>query len=161
MKQSSKHDDSIWIADFGSEDMEQEIKELVRKLAPKKPLKIHWLFLALFVFLIVLAIELLLRSLGGLIFWPEITIFWLVWIFRVALLMLWLYLARQKMRLHRDKILAVAIFAFAAEVLIADIIKIAVIKSVWTWINILVEPIWMILLVGFLFNINKLKKIKK
>lgn len=156
-KKEQKHDTSIWIADFGSEEIEKEIRDLVKKIAPKKPLKMHWLFLALVAFCLVLIIELLVRQMGTLFFWSEGSIFWVVWLIRLVLLGLWFYLAQKNMRLHPDKILAVAVFAFAAEVLVSGIIKIMVIGAAWTWINLLVEPIWMILLVGLLFNLNKLK----
>ncbi|PWB38906.1 MAG: hypothetical protein C3F02_01425 [Parcubacteria group bacterium] len=140
----------IWVADFGSHDIEESLREEVAKLKPKTPLYVSWILTALLIFIVVMSGEWLVRVWTERLYWSEITIFWSVWLWRLAALLAWIYVARFRWAIDWRKFFIISLIAFILAVFVADIFKIVAIGSAWTWLNLLVDPIWMAILVAAL-----------
>ena len=54
------------------------------------------------------------------------------------------------MRYNKEKVVVATLVSFTLAVIALALFKIIFISSAWTWLNLLVEPIWMIILVAFL-----------
>ena len=52
------------------------------------------------------------------------------------------------MNLTYENIFVIAVTSFSLGVVISSILKIVYIGSIWTWLNLLIEPIWMILIIA-------------
>lgn len=144
----------IWVADFGSHELETELRQEVAKLKPKEEPVFSWAILSVILFIFVLITELLLRQIGLNMYWSEKVIYWATWIWRLVLITVWLALARFKWLLSAEKMFVSSILAFLAAVLVSGIIKIIHVKSAWAWLNLLVEPFWTIIIIfvlGMLF----------
>ena len=144
----------VWVADFGSHDLEHELRQQVVKLKPKQEKSISWMLTSIILLIFIVATEFSLRQFAVGLYWSEFTIFWASWIWRLILIVIWLYLARFVWNIRTDKIFAVAFISFTLAVIVLAILKILYVQAAWTWLNLLVEPIWMILivaLVGTLF----------
>ncbi|MBT6691588.1 hypothetical protein HOB10_04620 [Candidatus Parcubacteria bacterium] len=151
----------VWVADFGSHNVETEIREQVLKLKPKKEKGISWILTSIILLLFIVATEFSLRQFAISLYWSEFTIFWVTWLWRLLLIVVWMYLSRFVWYVKIDKMFAVAIVSFTLAVIILAILKIFYVQAAWTWLNLLVEPIWMVLIVtllGVLFlKFNKYK----
>ncbi len=149
----------IWVADFGSHDIESSLREEVAKLKPKTPRYVSWIVTTLAVFLVVSWGEWLVRYGSRPWYWSELSLFWLSWLWRLAALLAWIYLGRFRWSLDWRKFFIITFIAFTAAVIVADIFKIVAIRSAWTWLNLLVDPIWMVILValvgGLFYKFNR------
>jgi hypothetical protein len=140
----------IWVADFGSHELEQELRQEVIKLKPQAAKGFSWIFAAVILFSIIIIVELLFRQYAQSNFWSEMTILWTTWIWRFVLLIIWFTLVFKKMRYNKEKVVVATLVSFTLAVIALALFKIIFISSAWTWLNLLVEPIWMIILVAFL-----------
>lgn len=140
----------IWVADFGSHELESELRQEVAKLKPKEDNAFSWALVAVILFIFVIITELLLRQIGLNMYWSERLIFWVTWIWRLILIVTWLSLARFRWLLSADKMFISTIISFLSAVLVLGVIKIIYIKSAWAWLNFLVEPFWLVLLISVL-----------
>ena len=64
----------IWVADFGSHELEHELRQEVIKLKPRAAKGFSWIFAALILFFLIIIVELLFRQYAQVNFWPEMTI---------------------------------------------------------------------------------------
>jgi hypothetical protein len=140
----------VWVADFGSHNIETELKEQVIKLKPKTEKGISWVLTSIILLLFVVATEFSLRQFAVGLYWSEFTIFWVSWIWRLILIIIWLYLARFIWHIRIDKMFAVAFISFTLAVVVLAILKIFYVQAAWTWLNLLVEPVWMVLIIALL-----------
>ena len=151
----------VWVADFGSPDVEEMLRQEVLKLKPKEASKASWIFSALLLLLILVGLEYLLMLWASRDFWSASTIILVSWLWRLLALVFWLYIASRVWRFSQEKVLAVAFSAFILATIILDIIKIISSKSLWAWLNLLIEPVWTILLVAIIsilyFKIHPVK----
>jgi len=149
----------VWVADFGSHELENELKDQVSKLKPLAPKNFSWILTAFILLILFVASELAIRYIATTSFWTEGTISIVTWTWRIVLAGVWLVLANLKWRLPKEKMFASTFSAFVLGVLLMAILKIVYIKSAWTWLNLFVEPIWMILIVVLLGSLFvKLRK---
>ncbi|PIR06163.1 MAG: hypothetical protein COV55_04780 [Candidatus Komeilibacteria bacterium CG11_big_fil_rev_8_21_14_0_20_36_20] len=148
-------DTEVWVADFGSPEMEEEIRRELKKIKPKSSKgNISWIFCALILLLVIISTELIMRQYTLQMFWSEMSITLVIWIWRLVLLALWIFIGHFKLHLTFEKVFIVAVTSFIIAVVFLALVKIVYITSAWTWLNFLVEPIWMLLiiaLVGSLF----------
>lgn len=105
-----------------------------------------WLFFGLLLLAILFGGEIVLLALKNSFYWTDKVLFLLVWLWRFVLLISWLFFSLVKKSFFKEKIVAATLSAFTLGVFFSAIWKIVVIKSVWTWLNLLIEPIWMFLL---------------
>lgn len=140
----------VWVADFGSHESEEELRKEVAKLKPKARANFSWTIVSIVLLIFVVVTELFLRQLGLKMYWSERLIFWVTWAWRLILIIVWLMLARLKWLLTTDRMFITTILSFVAAVIILGVIKIIYVKSAWAWLNFLVEPIWVALLIAFL-----------
>lgn len=112
-----------------------------------------WLFASIILLLVLFGGEVVLYFLKSHFFWNEKNILFAIWIWRLALLFTWLFFALAKKHLLREKIVATTLSAFLVGVFLSAIWKIVVIKSVWTWLNLLIEPIWMLLILALVLSL--------
>jgi len=140
----------LWVADFGSHEIEQELRREVAKLKPKAQASFSWTIVSVILLMFVVITELLLRQIGLKMYWSEHFIFWATWIWRLVLIVVWLILARLRWLLTTDKMFITTIISFVSAVMIMGVIKIIYVRSAWAWLNFLVEPIWVVLLISFL-----------
>ena len=139
------------------EAVEQTIMEfdIITSTAPLTMPKrnFSWLLASIILLFVVVAGEVLLLDFGGRFYWTAQEVFCVIWLWRLVLLVGWLWLGLLKWRLDKEQVFATAITSFVLGVIAAAIWKIAMIDAVWTWLNLLVEPIWMILLVSLVGTI--------
>lgn len=142
----------IWVADFGhhSLSVEEELRQEVARLKPKIKANFSWTIASIVLVVFIVITELLLRQGALKVYWSEQDIFWLTWIWRLILIMTWLLIARLKYFLAKDRMFITAIVSFVSAVMILGVIKIIYVQSTWVWLNLLVEPIWVILMIAFL-----------
>lgn len=140
----------VWLADFGSDELEAELRQEVLKLKPRSEAAISWMLISVVLLVFFVVTELLLRQWGLKIYWSESNIFWASWLWRLILVIVWLSLARLRWLLSTDKMFITTLISFVSGVIILGVIKIIYIQSAWAWLNLLVEPIWMVLLIAFL-----------
>lgn len=156
--------EEVWVADFGLPEIEHELKEEVIKLRPKNVKNFSWVFSSLLVVLLMVLGEYLLWSLGLKNFWPILTITIVTWIYRLLVLLLWLYLGYYQWGLNREKIVAVAFSSVIVASILVAIMKVMMMPEAWAWLNILVEPIWALIMVAIIniifFKFTPLNKIK-
>ncbi len=143
-------DTEIWVADFGSHELEEELRKEVLKLKPKSEIGFSWILISLVLLVFIVVTELALREIGLKMFWSEQTIFWATWLWRFILIVVWLSLARLKWLLPADKMFITTVASFVSAVIILGVIKIIYVHSAWAWINLLVEPLWTIVLIALL-----------
>lgn len=144
----------VWVADFGSHDIEATLKEEVAKIKPRGPKAISWIITTILLALLITFVEQMFQSLARQMFWSEFSIFWLTWILRAALLTLWLIIARGRWLVEWRKLMVISYLSFLIAVIISDIEKIVTIGTAWVWLNILVDPIWtlaMVSLISFIY----------
>lgn len=153
--------EEVWVADFGSPDLEHELKSEVLKLRPKNFKNFSWVFSTLLLLLIIVAGEYGLWLWGAQNFWPVLTTTIVTWIFRLFVLLVWLHLSYYRWYLNRDKILATAFAGVVLASILVAVLKIGLVKEAWAWLNILVEPIWALILVSIVcvlfFKFNQIK----
>jgi hypothetical protein len=140
--------EELWVADFGSPEIEHELKKEIVKLKPKSFKNFSWVFTSLLLIIIMVLGEYILWSAGLKNFWPILTITLVTWIYRLFVLLLWLYLAYYRWYLHKEKIVAVAFSSVILASIMIAIIKIILMPEAWAWLNILVEPIWALIMVS-------------
>lgn len=140
----------VWVADFGSHELEHELRQEVLKLKPKTETAISWMLISIVLLVFFVVTELALRQLGLKMYWSESNIFWASWLWRLILVLVWLSLARLRWLLSAEKMFITTLISFVSGIIILGVIKIIYIQSAWAWLNLLVEPIWMVLLVVFL-----------
>lgn len=145
----------VWVADFGSDELEQELRQEIVKLKPRAAKGFSWIFATIILFFIIVIVELLFRQYAVNNFWSEQTILWVTWLWRFVLLIIWFSLAFKKMRYNKEKVVVATLVSFTLAVVALALFKIIFISSAWTWLNLLVEPIWIIIfvaLLGFIFT---------
>lgn len=156
--------EEIWVADFGNHELEEELRQEVLKLKPKSEAGISWILVSMVLLIFIVVTEMALRELGLKMYWSEQFIFWMTWAWRLVILLVWLSVARLKWLLSTDKMFITTIFSFVAAIIILGVIKIVYVKSAWAWINLLVEPLWMMILIALLgalfIKVTKNKSIK-
>ncbi|MBT4209476.1 MAG: hypothetical protein HOE19_00980 [Candidatus Komeilibacteria bacterium] len=142
----------IWVADFGhhSVGVEEELRRQVAKLKPKVQASFSWTIVSIVLLVFIVITELFLREIGLKMYWSEQVIFWATWAWRLILMIVWLLLARLKWLLATDRMFITTITSFVSAVIILGVIKIIYVKSAWAWLNFLVEPIWVVLMISFL-----------
>lgn len=143
----------VWLSDFGSHELEQELRDSVQQLRPGIDKNPSWIFTSILIVIFILAIEIFIRQVGVQNYWSELTIFWVVWLFRLLALVLWVHLAGNTWGIRRDKLLVITLIGFTIGVIGSALIKIWTLPSTWTFLNLLVEPIWMLLLSGLSVSI--------
>jgi len=152
--------EEVWVADFGTPDIEHELKNEILKLKPKMAKNFSWVFTSFLVIVFIVLGEYALWSIGLNNYWPVLTISIVTWVYRLLVLLLWLYLSYYRWYLHKEKVVAVAFASVLAASVVVAIMKVVMVPEAWAWLNILVEPIWaliMVSIVNMLFF--KLKKI--
>ncbi len=132
---------------------EEDTQELETALSKLEQNDFSWLFMSLALLLILAGGEWLLYFLKNHFFWSDQNILLFVWLWRLVLLLVWFYFAMVKKNYLREKVIASAIVAFVFGVFILGIWKIWAIKSIWTWLNVFIEPIWVLLLVAVVASI--------
>lgn len=152
--------EEVWVADFGLPEVEQELKKEILKLKPRSAKNFSWVFTSLLLIAFVVLGEYTLWSLGLNNYWPILTISIVTWVYRLLVLLLWLYLSYYRWYLHKEKVLAVAFFGVIASSILVAIMKVFMMPEAWAWLNILVEPIWALMMVS-LVNIIFFKFSKK
>ena len=142
----------IWVADFGhhSVSVEEELRQEVAKLKPREQASFSWTIISIVLLVFIVVTELFLREIGLKMYWSEQVIFWATWAWRLLLMLVWLSLARLKWLLATDRMFITTITSFVSAVIILGVIKIIYIRSAWAWLNFLVEPIWVVLMITFL-----------
>lgn len=149
----------VWVADFGSHGVAEDIDNEVTKMKIKRPKRISWIFLSILVFLVVVILEYYLNKLVNNLDWSSMAILWATWFWRFGLILLWLFISRVQFLLDYKKIIAVSFLSFVGAALFSAISKIVFVRTLWPWLNLFVEPIWMALLV--LLSLALFYKIKK
>lgn len=145
----------LWVADFGSHEIEQTLREELSKIKPKTPKRLSWILTAIVLLFVIAVCEWSLRVLAQRAFLSEMSTFWLAWLWRLIMLLIWFYVAEFKWLMEQRKFMVVTLSAFVMAVIVSDILKIVYIKYAWTWLNLLVDPIWMIIavvLLSMMFN---------
>ena len=94
----------VWVADFGTHELEQELRQEVSKMKPRSEVSFSWVLMSLVLLFFVVISELALYQFGLKLFWTEMTIFWLAWLWRLIVLIIWLAIARLKWLLSTEKI---------------------------------------------------------
>lgn len=149
----------VWVADFGSPELEDLLKQEVHKLKPREPKLSSWVFASLILLAILVLVEYGLLVLSENIFLSWLSTNLAFWLWRLVALVFWLYVGSKIWLWSKEKVLAVAFLSFILASIIVAIIKIVYTQSFWAWLNLLVEPIWTILLVaittGLYFKIKK------
>lgn len=146
-KNISIHEE-VWVADFGSPDLEHELKNEILKLKPRSAKNFSWI-LTTFLFSAFLVLgEYALWSVGLRSYWTVLTISIVTWVYRVLVLLLWFYLAYYRWYLRLEKIIAVAFAGILVGSIVVAIMKVFMMPEAWAWLNILVEPIWALLMVS-------------
>ncbi len=147
-----KEDTELWVNEV---DKDKEDLEFFREEKIKKSKKYSWILVTIILFLLSLLGESILYSLGRYLFIKEISITILVWIWRIVLINIFLYISYFKMHLKQERLFIITIIAFVLSVIVSITYKILFINSAWVYLNLLVEPIWiilMIVLVGSLYS---------
>ncbi len=137
----------VWVADFGSPEIEDLLRSEVIKLKPKEPKILSWIFASLVVLAVLVGGEYLLLLWSEHSFWSADAFLLATWLWRLVALIIWLQLART-WAFGRDRILAVSFTAWFLATILSGIIKIVYMQAVWAWLNLLIDPIWAILLVA-------------
>lgn len=150
----------VWVADFGLPELEQEIKNEILKLKPKNAKNFSWILTSILLVIFIVLGEYALWSIGLNNFWPVLTLSIVTWVYRLMALLLWLYLAYYRWYLYQEKIIAVAFFGVLASSILVAIMKVLMMPEAWAWLNILVEPIWALIMVSIV-NIIFFKFSKK
>ncbi|MBT7553295.1 hypothetical protein HN670_02400 [bacterium] len=139
------------------EDAPEVVEETVMSFdittseAPLPPArKFSWILASVILFFIIVAGEILLVDLSIKFYWTSNFVLSMIWLWRIALLIAWLIISIRKWHVDKEKVFATAVSAFVAGVVFAAIWKIIVIESVWTWINLLIEPVWMLLVIALI-----------
>lgn len=140
----------VWVADFGSHDLEDELRQEVLKLRPKTEAAVSWMLVSIILLVFFVVTELALRQFGLRMYWSETNIFWASWVWRLMLVLVWLFLARVHWLLSTEKMFITTLISFVSGIIILGVIKIIYVQSAWAWLNLLVEPIWMMLLIALL-----------
>lgn len=135
----------VWVADFGSHELEEELRIELAKLKPKQTMNFSWVITSVFLLAFIVVTDLMIRQVGTGFFWTENTMFWLAWLWRLILLIFWFWLAFAKLDWRAEKLFISTVVSFVFGVFISGLIKIFLIQSAWAWLNLLVEPIWMAL----------------
>ncbi len=134
----------------------ESIKQREENLAALKAKReFSWILATLILAIFVLAGEIALYDLGDKYFWPLNYLTLSFWLWRFFILIIWLWLSQKKWHFDSTKVYATTVAGFTLGVLVAAIWKIVIIGSIWTWLNLLIEPVWMVLiiaLVGSLFT---------
>ncbi|MBT4350005.1 hypothetical protein HOD19_04520 [bacterium] len=110
--------------------------------------KFSWILASTLLFFIIIAGEVLLTNLSIKFYWPNNLVLPITWLWRIGLLVAWVVLGFKKLDLDKEQIFATSVTAFVPGVVVVAIWKIVIIESVWTWINLLIEPIWMLLVIA-------------
>lgn len=137
----------VWVSDFGTHGMAEGLNEEMGKIDIKKPKKVSWIFLSILVFILVVVLEYYLNKFATRLTWSSMAILWATWIWRFCLIMIWLFVARMKLILDYNKIIVVSFLSFVSVAVFSALTKIVFEKTLWAWLNFLVEPIWMLILV--------------
>jgi hypothetical protein len=128
------------VMSFGVADLGESVAA-----APKR---FSWLLTSIILFFIIVGGEVLLIDLSVKFYWTSGFVLTVIWLWRIALLISWLIFGIKKWHLDKEQVFATTVTAFVFGVVAAAIWKIIVIESVWTWINLLIEPIWMLLVIA-------------
>ncbi len=104
----------VWVADFGSHEAEEELRQEVAKLKPKAQASFSWTLVSIVLLVFIVVTELFLRQLGLKMYWSEQFIFWATWAWRLLLIVVWLALARLKWLLATDRMFITTIVSFVS-----------------------------------------------
>ncbi len=107
-----------------------------------------WVFASIFLFFLVLAGEIALHYISQHWYWSANYLLLSLWLWRIAVLIGWFYLGARRWFLATEQIMITAVLGQLAAVFVSGIYRIFVIKSLWTWLNLVVEPIWMLLIIA-------------
>ena len=157
-KEELKKDDSIeyntklWIDEVDKD--KEELEDFERNKINKSK-NFSWILIVLILFFITILGEGIIYILGNYFFIKKINIVVLIWIWKFILINFYLLIAFFKMHLPKDKIVIIAIISFFFSSLASIILKILFIKSLWVYLNLLVEPIWVILLIILISSLYK------
>ncbi|MBT4849225.1 hypothetical protein HON36_00030 [Candidatus Parcubacteria bacterium] len=141
-------ENEIWVADFGSHELEEELRSELSKLKPKQTINFSWVITSFFLLAFLVVTDLMIRQVGTGLFWPETTMFWTSWLWRIILLIFWFWMAYAQLKWRAEKLFISTVISFVLGVFLSGLIKIFLVKSAWAWLNLLVEPIWMVLIVA-------------
>jgi len=147
-KQEAYDHAEVWVADFGPDGLEQELKAEMAKIKTPKLRRTSWIFSSIVVLVVLVVVEMLWHSLASQYFWSDKYLLSIVWLSRLALLIIWLQIANNKLYLDSFKLFTTTVISFGLSVVISAFIKVFSVGATWTLINVLVEPIWMILLIA-------------
>jgi hypothetical protein len=151
--------EELWVADFGTPEIEHELKKEILKLKPRSVKNFSWVFTSLLIVALIVGGEYALWLIGLNNYWTVLTISIVTWLYRLLILLLWLYLAYYRWYLHREKIVAVAFASVLVASVCVAIMKVAMVPEAWAWLNILVEPIWALIMVSIVnvvfFKVSK------
>lgn len=140
-------------ADSLDDAVDEDVQGLETALSKLEQNDFSWLFMSLALLFILAGGEWLLYFLKNHFFWSDQNILLFIWLWRLVLVLAWFYFAMVKKNYLREKVIASAIAAFVVGVFILGIWKIWAIKSIWTWLNVFIEPIWVLLLVAVVASI--------
>ena len=140
----------IWVADFGNHELEQELRQEVQKIKPRSEANFSWIFVSVVLLVFIIITELALRQVSLAMYWTEKQIFWATWLWRLVVILVWLYLARLRWLFSQEKMFITTIISYLAAIIVLGVIKIIYVRSVWAWLNLLVEPVWVIILIFLL-----------
>ncbi len=107
-----------------------------------------WVFASIFLFLLVLAGEIALHFASQHWYWSANYLLLSLWLWRIAVLVGWFYLGARRWFLATEQIMITAVLGQLVAVFASGIYRIFVIKSLWTWLSLVVEPIWMLLIIA-------------
>lgn len=143
------------ITESGIEDLiEHSIQQRGETLAALKARsEFSWIIATVVILIIVVAGEVALYDIGNKFFWSLQWLIGAIWLWRLLVLIVWLYLSLKNWQFNNTKVYAATVSAFVLGVIVSAIWKIVIIGAVWTWLNLLIEPIWMVLLIALVGSI--------
>ena len=107
-----------------------------------------WVFASLVLFVFVLAGEIALHFVSQHWYWSATYLLLSLWLWRIAVLVGWFYLGARRWFLATEQIMITAVLGQLVAVFASGIYRIFVIHSLWTWLSLVVEPIWMLLIIA-------------
>lgn len=132
---------------FESQKQEKQVA-VEKKLSFDWSDNFSWVFASLILFVFVLAGEIALHYISQHWYWSANYLLLSLWLWRLAVLIGWFYLGARRWFLATEQIIITAVLGQLVAVFASGIYRIFVIKSLWTWLNLVVEPIWMLLIIA-------------
>lgn len=132
---------------FESQKQEKQVA-VEKKLSFDWSDNFSWVFASLILFAFVLVGEIGLHYISQHWYWSANYLLLSLWLWRIAVLITWFYLGARRWFLATEQIMITAVLGQLVAVFVSGIYRIFVIKSLWTWLNLVVEPIWMLLIIA-------------